>query len=83
VLTNPFAAYQAQAAHRLLVWEADSARTKAKHVKTGGSETNQSCITAICMYMCMQVTLQCVPRVKLVERTFTASVSEVKKNHAK
>lgn len=30
-----------------------------------------------------QLTLQCVPAHKLVENTFTTSVSEVKKNHAK
>ncbi|KAG1665934.1 hypothetical protein FOA52_004524 [Chlamydomonas sp. UWO 241] len=29
-----------------------------------------------------QLTLQCVPRHRLVEKTFTASVAEVKKNHA-
>lgn len=28
-----------------------------------------------------QVTLQCVPRETLIERTFVASAAEVKKNH--
>jgi hypothetical protein len=31
----------------------------------------------------MQVTLQCVPRHRLVERTFTTNLADIKRNHAK
>ena len=36
-----------------------------------------------CLGVVTEVTLQCVPAHKLVERTFVASVKEVKRNHAK
>lgn len=35
-----------------------------------------------CPLSALQVTLQCVPRHRLVERTFTTTAAEVKKNHA-